>query len=91
MKIEITNVEVRNQSGISQKSGKPYSIDKQVGYLHLDTQHYPVRFEFSLKTGTKPYDVGFYKIKDSSFFVDRFGGLALFGQLELIPALNDDF
>ncbi|AWA06641.1 single-stranded DNA-binding protein [Aeromonas hydrophila] len=87
MKIEIANVNVRNQSGTSQKTGKPYSMNKQEAYLHLDGQPYPVRFEFNLADGATPFQKGFYTVTDKSFIVDRFGSLALSGQLELVPVV----
>ncbi|AXH73838.1 MAG: helix-destabilizing protein [Inoviridae sp.] len=85
MKIEIANVSVRNQSGISQRTGKPYSMEKQEAYLHLDGQPYPVKFEFTLAQGATPYQKGFYTITDKTFIVDRFGSLGVSGQLELVP------
>lgn len=85
MKIEIANVSVRNQSGTSQRTGKPYSMEKQEGYLHLEGQPYPVKFEFTLAQGAKPYEKGYYTVTDKSFIVDRFGSLSLSGQLELVP------
>jgi len=85
MKIEIANVSVRNQSGISQRTGKPYSMEKQEAYLHLDGQPYPVKFEFTLAQGATPYQKGFYTITDKTFIVDRFGSLGISGQLELVP------
>lgn len=85
MKIEIANVNVRNQSGTSQKTGKPYSMNKQEGYLHLEGQPYPVRFEFNLADGATPFQKGFYTVTDKSYIVDRFGSLAVSGQLELVP------
>lgn len=85
MKIEIANVNVRNQSGTSQKTGKPYSMNKQEAYLHLDGQPYPVRFEFNLADGATPLQKGFYTVTDKSFIVDRFGSLGVSSQLELVP------
>lgn len=84
MKIEIANVTVRNQSGVSQKSGKPYSIDKQEAWLHLDGVPYPVKFEINLAKGAQPFQKGFYTPTDKSFGVDRFGSIMI-GQLDLIP------
>lgn len=88
MKIEIANVNVRNQSGTSQRTGKAYSMNKQEAYLHLDGQPYPVRFEFNLAEGAQPYQKGFYTVNDKSFIVDRFGSLGVSGQLDLIPVVS---
>lgn len=85
MKIEIVNVNVRNQSGTSQRTGKPYSMNKQEAFLHIEGQPYPVRFEFNLAEGATPFQKGFYTLSDKSFMVDRFGSLGVSGQLELVP------
>jgi hypothetical protein len=87
MKIEIAHVTVRNQSGTSQRTGKPYSMDKQEAYLHLDGQPYPVKFEFTLAQGATPFQKGFYTVTDKSFIVDRFGSLGVSGQLDLVPVV----
>ncbi len=85
MKIEIANVSVRTQSGTSQRTGKPYSMEKQEAWLHLEGVPYPVKFEFNLAQGATPYQKGFYNVTDKSFIVDRFGSLGVSGQLELVP------
>ena len=85
MKIEIVTDKVTVKSGTSQRTQKPYSINKQEGFLFTEGAKYPVRFEFNLADGATAYAPGFYKLDESSFFVDRFGALSLSGQLVLLP------
>jgi hypothetical protein len=86
MKIEIVSDKVTVKSGISQRTQKPYSINKQEGFFFAaaDTK-YPVRFEFNLAEGATAFAPGMYKLDDSNFYVDRFGSLSISGQLVLLP------
>lgn len=84
MKIEIVTNAVKNKSGTS-KAGKPYSINKQEGFLFTEGAKYPVRFEFNLADGATAFAPGMYSLDESSFYVDRFGTLSLSGQLVLLP------
>lgn len=84
MKIEIVTSTIKNKSGTS-AAGKPYSINKQEGFLFTEGAKYPVRFEFNLADGATAFAPGMYKLDESSFYVDRFGALSLSGQLVLLP------
>ncbi|WP_324042579.1 single-stranded DNA-binding protein [Aeromonas caviae] len=84
MKIEIVTSTVKNKSGTS-AAGKPYSINKQEGFLFTEGAKYPVRFEFNLADGATAFAPGMYSLCESSFYVDRFGALAVSGQLVLVP------
>lgn len=86
MKIEIVSDKVTVKSGVSSRTQKPYSINKQEGYFFAagDTK-YPVRFEFNLADGATAFAPGMYKLDESNFYVDRFGALSLSGQLVLLP------
>ncbi|WP_429154072.1 single-stranded DNA-binding protein [Aeromonas media] len=85
MKIEIVTDKVTVKSGTSQRTQKPYSINKQEGFLFTEGAKYPVRFEFNLAEGATAHAPGMYKLDESSFFVDRYGALSLSGQLALVP------
>lgn len=85
MKIEIVSNEIREQSGVSQKSGKPYHIRKQQAFAHLEGQKYPIAFTLNVPNDRQPYAPGMYQIDEKSFFVDRFGALGLSQELVLIP------
>ena len=86
MKIEIVSAETREQSGVSQKTGKNYHIRKQQAFAHLDGQKYPVAFTLNVPNDRQPYAPGFYQLNECSFFVDRFGALGLSQELRLVPA-----
>lgn len=85
MKIEIVSSEIREQAGTSQKTGKPYHIRKQQAFAHLEGQKYPVSFVLNVPNDRQPYTSGFYSIDETSFYVDRFGGLGLSQELRLVP------
>lgn len=85
MKIEIVSTEIHNLSGVSKHTQKPYSINKQSGFMHLDGERYPVRVEFNIADGATAWPVGFYSVLDSSFTVDRFGGIGINSELKLVP------
>lgn len=88
MKIEIVSADVREQSGVSQKTGKNYHIRKQQAFAHLDGQRYPVSFVLNVSHDCQPYAAGFYSIDDTSFYVDRFGRLGLPQELKLVPVVS---
>lgn len=79
------NAEVRTQSGTS-KNGKPYSINKQEGWLHNFRDPYPTKINIALQANATPYAPGTYEINlVDSVMVDRYGELT-FGRLTLVPA-----
>lgn len=84
MKIEIAEQRVQNVSGTSGKTGKVFSINKQVGWLHMEDQKYPVRIEITLDDNSTGYPPGQYEISAQSFYVDRFSQLQV-GRLKLRP------
>lgn len=85
MRIEIVTNEIREQSGTSKKTGKPYHIRKQNAFAHLDGQKYPIGFTLNVPNDRQPYAPGMYQIEEKSFYVDRFGALGLSQELMLIP------
>ena len=86
MKIEIVSAEIREQSGVSQKTGKNYHIRKQQAFAHLEGQKYPVAFVLNVPNDRQPYLPGFYSIDDTTFYVDKFGGLSVSQEIKLVPA-----
>lgn len=87
MKIEVQSTEVTTQAGLITKGprqGQPYSIRKQVVWVYLSSAPYPVRAVINLDDNAQPYPVGNYELSEQSFYVDKFGSLAL-GRLHLIP------
>lgn len=82
MKIEIRSVHTENFSGNSKVSGKPFSINKQVGFAHLDGQAYPIQVEIGIRDGETPFPPGLYEMLDGSFFVNKYKQLQI-GSLKL--------
>lgn len=70
-------------SGTSKRSGKPYSFNKQVGYLHQEGKPYPSEVEVSLDAGQQAYDLGFYDVHATPY-VDRFKSVGF--TLKLVKA-----
>jgi hypothetical protein len=88
VKIEIKSIAVNVKSGVSAKSGKPYSISEQEGWAYLSSKSgpnpYPSRILINLEDGHPPYPVGSYTVAPWSLYVGDFSGLRL-GRLELLP------
>jgi hypothetical protein len=85
MKIEIVSNEIREQSGVAQKTGKPYHIRKQQAFAHIEGVKYPVAFTLNVPNDRKPYEPGMYQLVETNFYVDRFGALGLSQELVLTP------
>ncbi|HCT9709919.1 TPA: DNA-binding protein [Citrobacter werkmanii] len=62
------------RSGVSQKTGKPWIMREQQGYIHLGGT-YPRLFKFTLGDNQVAYPAGKYKVSLSSFNVDRYSNL----------------
>lgn len=77
MKIFIQSAEVIEKTGVSQKTGKPYSIREQLGYAHIPGKHFPVAIRIPLEDGSAPYPEGNYLLSDRSFQVGSFDTLKL--------------
>lgn len=78
IKIEVQSTDVDTFSGVGKESKRPFTINKQVGWLHKPTEPYPQKIELMLKDASKPYAVGVYAIDvDRSVYVDRNGRLAI--------------
>lgn len=82
IKIEIDNPEVRTKSGVSARTGKPYTIREQKGYAYLCDREgkpnkHPSTLVITLGDDQPPYAPGFYTLSPSSFYTDRFDNLAL--------------
>lgn len=75
--IEIANQEVQNRSGVSKRTGNSYSINEQTAFLHKPGQPYPDKIRITLGDNQPAYAPGNYDLHADSFFVDRFGSLAV--------------
>lgn len=95
IRVSVTSADVRNQSGISKASNKPYNLDFQTVWVHTvdrkgQPNPYPEKVEVIVEkdSGGLPmaYPVGQYTFAPGSIYVNRNGDLALQPKLIPIPA-----
>lgn len=93
IKVTIHSTEVRNQSGVSKTTNRPYNMDFQEAWLHLydkagKPEPYPVKIEISLEHNEQGaalfYKLGEYQLHPSSVYVDRSGNLAIKPRLQSV-------
>lgn len=85
IRVSVNSTDIRNHSGVSAKSGKPYSLNFQTIWIHLldragNRNPYPEKVEVILDAPDgKPvaYPVGEFELNDASIYIDRSGNLAL--------------
>jgi hypothetical protein len=65
-----------NRRGVSRRTGNDYDIWFQTGYLHDESGHYPVKFEFLVRDGVV-LPKGKYTLTSKCFYVDQDGRLSL--------------
>ena len=86
IKIEIRNAEVKTKSGMSARTGKPYSIREQQGHAFThgrdgNLNPYPVPCSVTLRDDQAPYAPGNYTLSPASISTNKFD------QLEISPVL----
>lgn len=87
IKIEFKDNISKTKSGVSARTGKPYSIREQEGWAYtFDRQGkphpYPQKCSITLPDEMQDaYPAGVYTLSPASIYLNRFG------QLELAPAL----
>lgn len=84
MQIEFQSNEVNVKSGTSSRTGKPYSIREQQGWLH-DGGRYPKEIKVNVPDDVAAYAVGFYEVT-TPFAVGSYGRLMVNRNLGLTPA-----
>jgi len=86
IKVTINSTDIRNHSGTSVKTGKPYNMSFQTMWVHLSDRQgnvnpYPEKVETILDRNEQGqplvYPVGEYGLSDSSVYIDRNGNWAL--------------
>lgn len=87
-KITITKPDLNVVEGVSAKSGKPYKLRIQTGYLHSVGDDgvvcdFPDKFEFILADGQEAYARGHYTLSPSAIQVSRDGRLET--RVRLLP------
>lgn len=90
-KITISKPDLNVVKGVSAKSGKPYELRIQTGYLHSVSADgvvgdFPDKFEFILEDGQQPYARGVYSLSPSALQVSRDGRLETRVRLLPVPA-----
>lgn len=75
--IEVTSQEVRVRSGTSQRTQRAYSLREQDAYFFKSGAQYPEKIKLTLEDNQPAYQPGVYELSQESFFVDRFGSLAV--------------
>lgn len=90
-KITISKPDLNVVKGVSAKSGKPYELRIQTGYLHSVSVDgvigdFPDKFEFILEDGQPAYARGLYTLAPSAMQVSRDGRLELRARLVPVPA-----
>lgn len=91
IKITILTTDVRNNSGISKTSGKPYDMNFQTAYAHTFDKKtgkenpYPEKIEITLEKNhagqPEVFAPGEYVLHPASLYVGKFG-------LEVAPKLS---
>lgn len=84
--VEIQTADFTTKAGNSARTGKPYAIREQVGYVKFSNQPYPVQIKLTLEDNAAPYAPGKYVLGENSFFVGRFGDLQVRPRLVPAPA-----
>lgn len=86
IKIEIDSAEVKTKSGVSARTGKPYSMREQKGYAYTcdrdgKPNRHPNTLCITLRDDQQPYAPGFYTLSPASFYTNKYD------QLEISPVL----
>ena len=92
LKVEVVTMVVDTKSGISAKTGKPYSIREQEAWAFFFSRDgkpnpHPTKIKLTLDDDQKDaYPLGLYHIDPSSLYPDRFGQLAIRARLRPLVA-----
>ena len=76
MKIEIIKGHEQPVSRLINTQNGEKTIHEQKAYAHMGGA-FPVEFKLSLKSHSDAYPVGVYSLADTSYSVNKFGGLEL--------------
>jgi len=80
MRVEIPNTPVKEVQ--ARKTGKPLRL--QTGYIQLQGEPHPTKFEFFLQSGHAPYAPGNYELDPAAHIAVQQGNLRI-GQVKLRP------
>lgn len=74
--IEVRDAKIETKSGVSRKTGKPYTINEQPAFVSLPTGE-TRRVVLQHDDGDKALDVGRYVPKSTAYWVGDFGALSI--------------
>lgn len=89
-KVEVEEAKVETKSGVSARTGRPYSIREQTCWLYgYDDQAKAFKHAQKIKVTladeqANAYPVGLYAVHPGSVYVDKFGQASL--KVRLMPA-----
>lgn len=92
LKIEVSTTVIDQKSGVSAKTGKPYSIREQEAWAFFSDRSgkpnpHPTKIKLTLDDEqTAAYPLGLYQLDPSSLYADRFGQVAIRAKLRPMVA-----
>ena len=84
LRIEIESTITNSRSGVSQRTGKPYTMVSQQALAYTDSSKHPDKIVIDLMDGERAHPVGNYILGDESFEPDKYKKLQL-RRLVLVP------
>lgn len=89
MRIEVKNAVAVPRNITIKATGEIRQFVEQEAYAYTSDKFgnphaYPTRITIDAQPNGQPYPVGFYTIADPSYYVDKYGKLAL-GRMSLVP------
>jgi hypothetical protein len=89
IRIEIKSTDVQHRTGTSKRTGNPYELFEQRGWLH-GAKDYPTEVSFILDKGQTAFAPGFYFVGPEACQIDRFGAVTLnLAKMRPIPRSAD--
>lgn len=88
LSVEVHSAEVQVKSGTSRRTGNPYSIKEQTGYIRIGDAPYPEKMKLTLGDDEPPYQPGIYELNSDSFFIGNFGDLQVRARLNRASRKN---
>ena len=90
LRVIVESAEVREKTGVSTRTQKPYRIREQGAYVFIlgedgKEKKFPSQLKISLEDNQPPYAPGEYRLSLSSLYVGRYDALQV-GRLHLVPA-----
>lgn len=84
LRIEIESTLTNSRSGVSQRTGQPYTMVSQNALAYQQGSKHPDKIVIDLMDGERAHPVGNYAIADESFEPDKYKKLQL-RRMVLVP------